>query len=190
MDSENHWGTAQRRIADIWLAIKITGTVFFAITGIATIASIVLSLFIAHGIDARIVLPCIMLSWLLSSWFIVKVWVTYSTGIVIDAENSTLSFPATDVENSIIDILMLKPLFNHARRETIRLASISSVMNETRVKSSHYAINISGSFGSRQLLFHSKQKRDEFRATIDWATHETGARLRQDRNLDVGGYHG
>lgn len=180
----------QRRIADIWLALRMTATVFALITAAGVAVIILVSWLFVGAADPRVVLLGIPLIWLLSSRFILRVWLTYHEGIVIDAEKSELSFPATDVENRLIDIITLKRFFNHGRRETLRLASIETVMNETRARRGHYAVNVSGSFESRQFSFDSKQKRDEFRAAINWGARQTGINIRQDGNSDVGGYGG
>lgn len=192
MERKQPWRSngMQRRIADMWLALTTTATVFGVMTAIGGATSAALSFFLTNRIDSLIFFIGILLAWMISAKFILNVWLTYHEGIVIDAESSELSFPANDVENRVIDILTLKQFFDHGRRETVRLASVESVMNETRARRGHYAVNISGSFGSRQFSFDSKQKRDEFRAAIDWASRETGIRTKQDRNSDVGGYGG
>jgi hypothetical protein len=178
----------QRSIADIWLALKTTATVFGQITVVAGAILAAASLLFTGGVASGFLLFGIPVVWVLSAKFIFKVWLTYHEGIVIDADNAELSFPATDVENSVLDILTLKRFFDNARRETVRLASVESVMNETRARRGHYEVNVSGSFGSRQFVFDSKQKRDEFRAALNWGAGETGVRTWQDRNCDVGGY--
>lgn len=180
----------QRNIADIWLALTKTATVFGLITAVAGGGLSIVSFLTTGGFAPGFLLFGIPIIWVLSAKFLFKVWLTYHEGIVIDADNAELSFPATDVENSVLDILTLKKFFDNARRETVRLASVESVMNETRARQGHFAVNVSGSFGSRQFSFDSKQKRDEFRAALDWGAGETGVRTRQDRNSDVGGYGG
>jgi hypothetical protein len=178
----------QRSIADIWLALTTTATVFGQITVVAGLIIAVTSLLFTGSIASGFLLFGVPVVWVLSAKFIFKVWLTYQEGIVIDADNAELSFPATDVENSVLDIITLRRFFDNARRETVRLASVESVMNETRARRGHFAVNVSGSFGSRQFVFDSKQKRDEFRAALNWGAGETGVRTWQDRNSDVGGY--
>lgn len=178
----------RRHIADIWLAVKTTAIVFGLVTVVGFAFICMMLWFITNALDQRVVLLGIPVIWLISAKFVIRVWLTYYAGIVIDAERSELSFPASDVENSLLDIITLKRLFHHGRRESLRLASIETVMNETRARRGHYAVNVAGSFGSRQFVFNSKQKRDEFRAAIDWAGKHAGTKTRQDGNADVGGY--
>lgn len=180
----------QRSIVDIWLALKTTAIVFSQITVVGGLIAATASLVLIGRIESSFLLLGTPLIWVLFAKFIFNVWLTYHEGIVINAEKAELSFPATDVENSVLDILTLKRFFDNARRETVRLASVETVMDETRALRGHYAVNVSGSFGSRQFSFDSKQKRDEFRAGLDWGANETGVRARQDRNSDVGGYGG
>ncbi len=180
----------QRNIADIWLALATTATVFGQISVVAGVILAAASFLFTGSIASGFLLFGLPVVWVLSAKFIFKVWLTYHEGIVIDADDAELSFPATDVENSVLDIITLKRFFDNARRETVRLASVESVMNETRARLGHYAVNVSGSFGSRQFTFDSKQKRDEFRAALNWGAGETGVRTWQDRNSDVGGYGG
>lgn len=190
MEANQSWrdNGKQRSISDIWLALKTTVTVFGQITVVAVMILAVASLLFSGRITPGFLLLGIPVVWVLSAKFVFKVWLTYHEGIVIDADNAELSFPATDVENSLLDIIRLRRFFDNARRETVRLASVESVMNETRARRGHYAVNVSGSFGSRQFVFDSKQKRDEFRAALNWGAGETGVRTWQDRNSDVGGY--
>lgn len=192
MQFKKNWRESleQRRIADVWLAIRITATVFGKITAVGVLLICIGAWFIVGALDPRFILLSTPVAWLLASKFILNVWQTYYEGIVINAEKSELSFPATDVENSLIDIITLKRFFDHGRREVLRLASIETIMNETRTRRGHYAVNIAGSFGSRQFIFDSKQKRDEFRAAIDWGSVQAGSKSKQDRNLDTGGYGG
>ena len=181
-------GLTQRRIPDIWLALKTTGAVFSALTIAGGILGVVVSFILASLMSPTVIIAVILLTWAVSFLFIFRVWITYQEGIVIDADSCELSFPANDVENSVMEIITFKQFFDHARRATIRLASIESVMNETRARRGLYAVNVSGSFGSQQFAFDSKQKRDEFRAALDWGAKEAGTFSKQDRNSDVGGY--
>lgn len=192
LDIQNGWqgGGDQRRIADVWLALKTTGMVFAIVSAFGVAASIGLTLLLSGAIDLRAILLGLPVTWLIFSWFIVRVWLTYHEGIVIDAGKSEISYPASDVETGLIAILTLKRFFGHGRRERLRLSSIEGVMNETRTRRGHYAVNIAGSFGSRQLVFDSKQKRDEFRAAVDWGMQRVGSRYRHDSNMDTGVYSG
>ena len=143
--------------------------------------------------------------------FLALVWISYRKGIVLDPANDRISFPASDVEISLIQILLLMRFFKLARRETLLLSEIESVTNETRryratsasiadftknkkagpgssAVKTRFAVNLVGVFGSRQLTFASKQKRDEFRSHLQWALREIGSRISTDRNIDIPSY--
>lgn len=109
----------------------------------------------------------------------------YGTGIVIDLRAKTISWPASDVEDSFFDILSGKRFVNHLHRETVVLADITDLRNDTDVhKDRRSRLNLSGSFGSRQLEFSSKQKRDECRTRILEAVRKVGIRPTSDFNTD------
>jgi signal transduction histidine kinase len=134
------------------------------------------------------------------SKFTFNMWQSYYKGIEIDFETKTFSFPKSDVENSIIDIITLKQFRDLQKREVLNLLDIEALNNETKrwstkskdsngktVTTQHvqYLLNISGEFGSRQLKFSSKQKRDECRAMMNSAVKKQGSRISSsDMNLD------
>jgi len=178
----------RRRVADVWLSLKMTAAVFAQISMLGLAVLAVISLATTGDTKPPLIFFGLPVVWLSSLWFLIRVWNTYHEGIVVDATTSTLTFPASDVENSVVDILTCRRFFDHARRESVRLGAIEILVNETRARQGHYAVNISGPFGSRQFLFDSKQKRDEFRAAIEWGLKENGFRAKQDNNPDVGGY--
>lgn len=89
----------------------------------------------------------------------------------------TISFPAAEVPNTFLQALTLRPYVGHLFRESLQLRDIQQMNNDTtmRAKQQLWALTISGkNFGSRQLLFTSKQKRDECRATLN--VHVWGVR--------------
>jgi hypothetical protein len=96
-----------------------------------------------------------------------KVFFVYEKGISL--EENEFSFPASDVENTIVDILTLKRLRGLFYREVVNAESIKYVTNDFGWKgfggnkNRVYGLNIVGDFGSRTIRFNSKQKRDEAR---------------------------
>lgn len=182
--------TAQlRHISDIYLAIKTTSMVLIVVSVFG--AALVLLASKALGVGgASWMILAIPLVWLAFSPFIFRVWFTYYDGITVDVANDTLSFPASDVESNLLEIITLRQFFNHGRSESLALSSVEATMNETRTSKGHYAINLAGSFGSRQLAFDSKQKRDEFRAALEWGIKLVGGRFGKDSNIDTGGFGG
>lgn len=138
----------------------------------------------------------IILANLLTAKFTYNVWNSYSKGIVADVENNSFSFPASDIENSIAEIITLRPIFNLAKRDSYPITEITALNNETKrwttessdgktKKHVEYLLNISGDFCSKQLEFASKQKRDECRAMLSNAKKKMGSTFTSsDMNLD------
>jgi hypothetical protein len=138
---------------------------------------------------------------LIFSKFIYDVWNAYNQGIQVSLENKTFSFPASDVENNVIDIITLKQFRDLSKRETLKLNEVEALANEikrwstsstdskgkkTTKKHVKFLLNISGDFGSRQLEFNSKQKRDECRAMLNRARKKLNLKFgSSDSNLDL-----
>lgn len=119
-------------------------------------------------------------------WFLITLrllW-AYGAGIVIDMTKKTVSWPASD-EDGFPDIITGKRLVNHLHRETVGLGDIMDLRNDIDLTADRRAkLNVSGSFGSRQLEFSSKQKRDECRTRLVEAIRRAGGRATQDFNTD------
>lgn len=187
-------------VKDIWLALQKTGLVIGGVSVVGLIAGFGLNnLF---GTDENgVIYGTVIVANLIAAKFTFGVWSSYSEGIVADIENNIFSFPASDVENSIQDILTLRPLFNLAKRNEYPLSEINALTNETKrwtTKSKNsngrseskehvkWLLNISGEFGSQQLEFTSKQKRDECRAMLNSASKKIGSSIKSsDINLDL-----
>ncbi|MFA5454469.1 MAG: hypothetical protein WC272_04015 [Sulfurimonas sp.] len=187
-------------VKDIWLALQKTGQVFLGVSVVGLIAGFGLNnLF---GTDSNgILYGAVIIANIIAAKFIFGVWNSYSDGIVADIENNIFSFPASDVENSIQDILTLRPLFDLAKRIEYQISEINALTNETKrwtTKSKNsqgrsetkehvkWLLNISGEFGSKQLEFTSKQKRDECRAMLNSACKKIGSSFASsDINLDL-----
>ena len=179
----------QRRIADIHLALKTTSVVLIEISAFGALLGFLAnaSFGMLHG---EWVVLGVVVAWLLFSPFIFRVWFTYHDGIIVDVGNDRLSSPASDVESSLLEIITFRRFFNHGRTESLHLSSVEAAMNETQTSKGRYAINLAGSFGSRQLAFDSKQKRDEFRAAVEWGLKQLHVRFRKDNNIDTGVFGG
>ncbi|GEM_PF-511824 len=179
---------------DIWYAIKMYCAVHAA-------TSLIIFYTCAYFRDSLTVSPwpLVLLGNILLIPISTKVWKNYSKGYHADITNNEFSFPASDVENSLADIVTLKRFRNLIHRESVQLSDIRALNNEKGrgQRYSHSAkrnvgydiwkLNISGDFGSRQFEFNSKQKRDECRSMIYTACYRVGNKLRgaSDLNLDL-----
>ena len=109
---------------------------------------------------------------------------------IIDLETGLITFPRSDVENSIMAIVLLYPYWNLMRTMTINAREIENLYLDTKrwstkhkvgngttaggktkfktetKKHVRYTINIAGTFGSANFQFLDRQKRDEVRNAI------------------------
>lgn len=110
---------------------------------------------------------------------------------VVDPSKLVFTFPRSDMENSILAIIMLQPYWNLMRKKTVQLSDIENIYLDTKrwsttedvasgsnakggtkfkkVSKKHvlYCLNIAGAFGSANLPFLSRQKRDEVRNALE-----------------------
>lgn len=122
---------------------------------------------------------------------------------IIDLESGLITFPRTDMENSILEIILFYPYWNLMRTKTIHASEIENLYLDTQrsttsstvsngrtakgkekfksVTNKHvkYTINIVGTFGSANLEFLSRQKRDEVRNAIQQCVKQY-----TDKNID------
>lgn len=114
--------------------------------------------------------------------FCIRTFRSYAMGVVIDSTNNELSFPASDVELSVFEIITLKKFRNLQHRSSVPLNEVEGLTNDikrwesmiTKIKNVRYLLNVSGTFGSQQFEFSSKQKRDECRSAINAGIREVG----------------
>jgi hypothetical protein len=183
-------------IKDVWQAIKVVSGIIITVSLLCIVTMFVLSVYADTMNYEKILLYAPIVGNILISIYTINVWKALSTGYIIDKEKNTFEFPASDVENSVYEIITLKPLFDLAKRRSITLTEIKSMNNETKrwttkstfdgktTSKQHVAwlLNISGEFGSQQLEFSSKQKRDECRSAINIAVRGKGT---SDLNFDM-----
>jgi len=122
----------------------------------------------------------------------------------IDNDSATFTFPRSDVENNLFSILIALPYWNLMRRKTIKLDEVENIYidtkrfttntlfvptnkNGTRSKRSgagkkqhvRYTLNVAGAFGSANLQFLDRQKRDELRNAL-----QHSVKAATSRNID------
>ena len=118
----------------------------------------------------------------------------------IDFEEKTFQFPRSDIENSIFQIIIGARYWNLMRNKTINLNEIENIYLDTKrwetktrqqigthkdgksrygtVTKKHvrYRLNIAGAFGSVNLSFLERQKRDEVRNALQQAVKDLSGR--------------
>lgn len=119
---------------------------------------------------------------------------------VVDLETGLITFPRSDIENSIMAIILFYPYWNLMRTKTIHAKEIENLYLDTkRWNTKHqvysgqtskgtskyrtetknhirYTINIVGTFGSANLQFLDRQKRDEVRNAIQQCVKEVSGK--------------
>jgi hypothetical protein len=115
----------------------------------------------------------------------------------IDTETNYFIFPRSDIENSIFQILIGAKYWNLMRTKSVALSEIENIYIDTKrwqsktlkqvgnykdgkarhgnVTKKHvrFRINVTGSFGSANLSFLDRQKRDEVRSALQVAVKKT-----------------
>lgn len=173
------------KIYDVWMALRKSGTNLLILSAVAV--------FICYLFDLLQVLPMILVLIFIQSVIIYRANHLYK----VDQVNQTFAFPASDLENSILAIILLQPYWNLMRRKTVLLAEIENLYldtqrwstkqqvvtgttakGKTKFKQStkkhvRYCINVAGTFGSANLDFLSRQKRDEVRNALQQSVKNT-----------------
>ena len=102
----------------------------------------------------------------------IRVFMNIAEGILYNSETEELEIPGSNTDMSIFDIVTFKTVRQFLTRETLPLDEIQGLNNHV-VRSSgewysatNWILIVSGDFGSRQIRFASKAKRDETRVMI------------------------
>lgn len=150
-----------RRVRDVYLTLSVTPRVsfkIFTVLGFIGTGVLVWRSQTVPGqelvVDGILAVTLILGVSLLAA---LVIFINYCRGVVITADS--VSFPASDVENSILALLLGKSLWGHLFRERLRLTELETINWDA--SGDYWSLNLSGAFGSRQLDFSSKQKRDE-----------------------------
>ncbi|KLE09945.1 hypothetical protein AF80_05325 [Aliarcobacter butzleri L355] len=180
-------------INDIWMALKIAFKNFF-------ILMIVLGLGFTIGINILDTSEYVKYKeWFKIGVIAVGVLIFIQSIVIyfanrryiIDLNTGLVTFPRSDIENSIMAIILLFSYWNLMRTLTINANEIENIYLDTKrwttshqktsgystsgepryknetTKHVRYTLNIVGTFGSANLEFLDRQKRDEIRNAIE-----------------------
>ena len=88
-----------------------------------------------------------------------------------------MTFPRSDMANSIIGVLLLSQFWGILFRREVLLSSVEDIYIESSRKGPggkfEHKANLVGSFGSANFTFSQKQKRDELRNAVRQALKAT-----------------
>jgi hypothetical protein len=170
-------------IHDVWHALTIVGK--------NILWSSIVIFFLSSGNEE--VLYALVFLLLVQSLIIYRANSKYK----INTETNYFIFPRSDIENSIFQILIGAKYWNLMRTKSISLLEIENVYIDTKrwetktrkqvgnykdgnqrygnVTKKHvrFRINVTGSFGSANLSFLDRQKRDEVRSALQVAVNKS-----------------
>lgn len=178
---------ANYEVQDVWMALTLAFKNFVY----ASLTILVLSLFgLAFLLPLLVIVP-------VQSVFIYLANRRYS----INNSEGTFTFPRSDIENSISDIVLVAPYWNLLRTKTVPLVDIENLYLDTKrfttnklfvpnnkdgsrskragagkKKHVRYTLNVTGSFGSANLQFLDRQKRDELRNALSQSVKQATGR--------------
>ena len=190
------------QIRDVWLALKTSLRILVGFIIIAVIAAFMSNVFDLPQLVTIIIGVLVFIPGLI---FIIRVWNSYNQGIIVSSRYDKINIPASDIENTFLDIVTLKRFRDLANRVEFSISEIDKVWVDrqrrtvtytdrsgkkpkTKTKTIVvYTVNIAGPFGSQNIEYTSRQKRDEFRSAISMCAKDLGLSLRVGSNVDMQG---
>ena len=169
---------ARYRIFDVWMALKLAGT-NFVVGSVMSVSVLTLMVLQDYSLFSVALIG-------LQSILIYRANYLY----LIDGPHQIFTFPSSDIENNIMDILTFRPYWSLMIRKTVPLSAVENIYldtqrwtsesniaagntakGKTKFKKStkkhvRYCLNVAGRFGSANLKFLSRQKRDELRNAL------------------------
>lgn len=108
------------QVYDVWMALRKSATNLLILSIIAS--------FICYLFDFLQILPVFLLAILGQSIIIYRANHLYK----IDQVTQTFTFPASDLENSILAIVLMQPYWNLMRRKSVQLSTIENLYLDTQ----------------------------------------------------------
>jgi hypothetical protein len=175
-----------KEVVDIHHALK-TAALFL----LAPVAVFVLQLGLLAGFDMLpkwlplwplLILPAAFL------YFPIRVFMNIAEGIQYNEETEELEIPGSNTDMSILDIITFKTFRQLLTRESLPLHEIQGLNNHVVHSNgewysmTHWILIVSGDFGSRQIRFASKAKRDEARVMLRRLVREVEQDVQYDQS--------
>jgi hypothetical protein len=191
-------------VKDVWLTLPTMGKLFFVLLFVYAFLLVIsipaisyavnqFEVLQTYGEEAALSTAALIYAGLFALFYM-KVFFTYSKGYVVDKTKKEFRFPATDVENTIFEIFTLKQLRDYGRRKKVPIDEITDIYLDTKKVRKYnastkryrnetiYTLNIVGTYGSDNLPFSSRQKRDEVRGILVKAARDLKLRVK-DRKV-------
>ena len=150
------------KVIDFWMGIRTAGGVFIVL--------FLVSFFLTVSITQS---P--KLSFLIT--FIISIIATlkaYNVNKEFIIKNGKVIFPASDVENSFMAMLTLKPLLGIFYTKELALIDIIEIKKDGYGSSDRkYPLTIIDIENSNSIIFTSRQKRDEFHTKLSFILNQS-----------------
>ena len=112
------------QIRDVWLAIGM----FFKIVGGVVVVCVLCGFFLRLlALSSIIIVIATLTIFVIGFIFAIRVWSSYNQGIIVSSKYDKINFPASDVENRLIDIITLKKFRDLANRIEFNISEIDKV---------------------------------------------------------------
>lgn len=148
-------------IKDVWFGLKLSFsnffTLFFINSGLTILA------FLIFKINILFVMIYLIISTII--FFIQSVIIYFKNSrYFINVDKNEVVFPKSDIENSVLEILVFAPYWNLMRSKIVQISDIQNIY----INAEDEAINldVTGTFGSCRFIFSTKQKRNEVRNAL------------------------
>lgn len=152
-------------VRDIWYGMKLSavnfGRLFFLSLGLALISIIFFK--------ANIILVISLFLFISILLIIQAVLIYFKNSTYKIDENGFFTFPRSDIENSIFQIVILAKYWNLMRSRTVHISELGNIYINN--ESSKINLDVSGTFGSVRFEFSTKQKRNEVRNMLSTAKY-------------------
>lgn len=184
------------KVYDVWMAFKLANKNFFGWMAVVWFPVYVSLIYGDGANDSEPlddVVSMYFVSAILISFIVfIQSIIIYlaNNKYVVDVDSGLFTFPRSDMENSFLAIVLLFPYWNLMRRRTVKCSDIENFYLDTqrwsedtqvsngttskgvsksktkKIQHVRYTLNVVGTFGSANLTFLSRQKRDEVRNAI------------------------
>jgi len=191
-------------INDIWMALKLSSRNFFGLIILIPVLSFLILMLLPEDAGQTLAEYLIYFSIAMVPVILIQSIFIYLANrrYVIDLETGMITFPRSDIENSILAIILIAPYWNLMRTITIHASEVENLYLDTKrwsetsqvsngntasgkpktrsktTKHVRYNINLAGTFGSANLDFLERQKRDEVRNAIQQC-------IKQHSNINI-----
>lgn len=150
-------------VRDIWYGLKLSavnfGRLFFLNLGFSIIAILFFK--------ANEIIVILLFSFISILLIIQAVLIYFKNSTYKIDENGFVTFPRSDIENSILQIIIFAKYWNLMRSRTVHISEVGNIYINN--ESSKINLDVSGTFGSARFEFSTKQKRNEVRNMLSSA---------------------